>query len=133
MKIEDAKKLLRIYRDALQVQDACNLEGVLHGFSRHITDLRHLEKPGCTDEINQHAVCFMFSYKIAALNGHEPLSLSETYYKQAESACERKIAELTAFIAAYNEAGEVDDAELTAAGEILDRNKEDATCLDQPG
>jgi hypothetical protein len=61
-------------KEAIDIQDACNLSGVVHGFSRTITELRRLlEQEGdfSTGKLNQHPVCVLYSSKIASLTGSE--------------------------------------------------------------
>jgi hypothetical protein len=61
-------------QEAINVQDACNLSGVVHSFSRTITEVRELlraEGKESTDNINSHPVCVLFSSKIASLTGSE--------------------------------------------------------------
>lgn len=61
-------------REALDVQDACNLSGVVHAFSRCMTELRViLEAEGkfSTDKLNTHPIAIMYSSKIASLTGSE--------------------------------------------------------------
>jgi hypothetical protein len=58
-------------KEALDVQNACNLSGVVHSFSRAIGDLREiarLEKWESTDKINRHPICILFADKIASLS-----------------------------------------------------------------
>ena len=67
-------------REALQVQDACNLSGVVHSFSRAITRLRALleaEGKGGTLAVNMHPVCWLWSDKIASLTGSQLGAMSE--------------------------------------------------------
>jgi hypothetical protein len=57
-------------KDAIAVQDACNLSGVVHSFSKIMTELRVLAQEqgwSCTDKINRHPVCILFADKIASL------------------------------------------------------------------
>jgi hypothetical protein len=56
---------------ALQVQDACNLSGVVHSFSGVMTDLWALanEKNKGTDWVNGHPVARAFASKIESLSG----------------------------------------------------------------
>ena len=57
-------------KDAINVQDACNLSGVVHSFSKIIGELREiarLEGWEGTDKINRHPVCILFADKIASL------------------------------------------------------------------
>lgn len=61
--------LAELAREALAVQDACNLSGVIHGFGRAIMDLRACLPNAGTDEINTHPVCVLWSDKIASLTG----------------------------------------------------------------
>ncbi len=72
----DTRTMVDLAREALQVQDACNLSGVVHSFSRAITRLRVLleaEGKGGTDNVNTHPVCVLWADKIASLterDGH---------------------------------------------------------------
>ena len=78
-------------QEALDVQDACNLSGVVHSFSRTITELRTLveQEPGfSTDKLNRHPVCVMFSSKIASLTGSE----GYTNFKEAYAFCQQQAA-----------------------------------------
>jgi hypothetical protein len=64
------KTLKELAQESLDVQNASNLSGVVHGFSRAITDLRaHLEsEPGfSTYKLNVHPICQLWSDKIASL------------------------------------------------------------------
>lgn len=68
-------------REALQVQDACNLSGVVLGFGRAVSRLRKLleaEGKGSTDQINRHPVCVLWTSKIESLVGETSFS---TYSK----------------------------------------------------
>lgn len=59
-----------LIREAYQVQNACNLSGVVHSFSEVIQRLRELYKHKLsTDEINTHLICRLFANKIASLTG----------------------------------------------------------------
>lgn len=56
--------------EALDVQNACNLSGVVHGFSRAISRLRVLldaQGKGGTHAVNTHVICMLWSDKIASL------------------------------------------------------------------
>ena len=67
------KSLQEMAREALEVQNACNLSGVVHSFSRTMTDLREaLQGPNfSTEMLNTHPITVMFSDKIASLTGSE--------------------------------------------------------------
>lgn len=61
----------QLLAEALQVQDACNLSGVVHSFSRALTDLWAIadhDGEG-TDWVNQHPVSVLFADKIKHLSG----------------------------------------------------------------
>jgi hypothetical protein len=80
-------RLISAYRDALAVQDACNLSGVVHSFSRHMKTLGELELD--TDEKNRHPVAVLFSSKIASLTHSEPLLAFNYAYDMATKAVEQ--------------------------------------------
>lgn len=71
-KITD-QKLNKLLIDAYQVQDACNLSGVVHSFSRAISQLRELYPNEGTDFINHHPVCQMYADKIRDLSINDNL------------------------------------------------------------
>lgn len=76
-------------REALYCQDACNLSGIVHSFSRVLTEgvwpEAHKTGQGTT-WVNTHPVSVLFAYKICALSGHEPLGHAR--YDQAFLWCE---------------------------------------------
>ncbi len=58
--------------EALGVQDACNLSGVVVSFSNAIREVRarmEQEGKGSTDNINRHPICMLFADKISDLTG----------------------------------------------------------------
>lgn len=59
------------YQNALDVQDACNLSGIVHQFSRDFTKIREeaKEKGWGTKEINEHPACRLYAEKILQLSG----------------------------------------------------------------
>lgn len=64
--------------EALAVQDACNLSGVVTSFSHIIREVRarlETEGRGSTDQISAHPVCVLFSDKIASLTLSESKSM----------------------------------------------------------
>jgi len=66
--------------EALQVQDSCNLSGVVGTFATIITEVRvRLEAEGIksTDKVNNHPVCRLFSDKVAHLTGTQTLGNDE--------------------------------------------------------
>lgn len=55
--------------EAIQVQNACNLSGVVHSFSKAISELWELNLAGGTKTVNQHRVCRLYADKIKQLAG----------------------------------------------------------------
>lgn len=63
-------------QEALDVQNAYNLSGVIHAWSRLFPDLRAqverlLDRDFTTEKLNQHPVCILFSSKVADLTHSE--------------------------------------------------------------
>lgn len=65
------RTLKELAKEALDVQDACNLSGVAHGFARAMGDLGEHTKG--TDERNRHPVAVLWADKIANLTGTQDL------------------------------------------------------------
>lgn len=68
----DAEK--QLYELALDVQNACNLSGVVHAFSRAVSGLWKVvnddpSKGRGTEWVNRHPVCLLFTDKLADLSG----------------------------------------------------------------
>lgn len=64
------KTMKELAQKALDVQDACNLSGVVHTFSEVIRELREVARAEGwegTEAINRHPICLLFSSKIASL------------------------------------------------------------------
>jgi len=85
-------------KEALQVQDACNLSGVVHGFSRAITELREILRTTggdlSTDAVNTHPICKMWASKIHDLTRMgfgDADSFSDAFY-QCSNLSEGKTA-----------------------------------------
>jgi hypothetical protein len=71
----DTRTMADLAREALQVQDACNLSGVVLSFGRAVCRLRHLleeQGNGGTLAVNRHPICKAWASKIADLSGCEP-------------------------------------------------------------
>jgi len=80
------------YADAIQVQDACNLSGVVHKFSRIMTKIweeaRKDENKGYgTEWVNKHPIAVMYAEKIAHLTTGQ--TLPGTAINAAWSFCEQ--------------------------------------------
>lgn len=80
------------YEDALTVQDACNLSGVVRSFSQVLSSIwdeaRELNKG--TDYVNTHPISVMYASKIASLSGCEAME----NFSLAYDVCESKSKEL---------------------------------------
>ncbi len=68
------RTMKELAQSALDVQDACNLSGVVHMFSSVMTDLRANNPDMGTDDLNHHPISVMFSSKVASLSGCESAS-----------------------------------------------------------
>lgn len=68
------KTLKQLANDALAVQDACNLSGVVHSFSRAMSDLRDVVPGEGTAFYNRHPVAVLYANKIADMTGCESLA-----------------------------------------------------------
>lgn len=77
------KTMKELATEALDVQDASVLSGVVHGFSRAIKRLRELLPNVGTDEINRHPVAVMWGDKIKSLTGDDFTSAYEWVLKEA--------------------------------------------------
>lgn len=69
-KVVNVRSWKEMAKTAIQVQDACNLSGVVHAFSTIISEVRYRlesENNGGTNNINSHPVCVLFSDKISHL------------------------------------------------------------------
>jgi len=75
----------RDYEDALMVQSACNLSGVVHSFSEILSRLvkeAHEQGSG-SDWINTHPLCVLFAEQIKHLAGDN--------YAEAYKTCESQV------------------------------------------
>lgn len=70
------------YRQAIQAQDACNLSGIVHSWSKmmdKIWEEARALKEG-TQWVNRHPINVMFSSKVASLTGSEDFSQFSVAY-----------------------------------------------------
>ena len=76
------------YEDAIVVQDACNLSGIVIGFAKVMDKLcQESQRLGMgTDWRNTHPIAIMYSDKIASLTH----SGSAESYSQAYTECRRR-------------------------------------------
>lgn len=72
-----------LIQDAWNVQNACNLSGVVHSFSTAITRLReifndkqkHTDFKFSTEDLNQHIISKLYVSKLLSLSGDLPLDI----------------------------------------------------------
>jgi hypothetical protein len=66
------RTIKELAQEAYDVQDACNLTGVVHAFSRAMTDLREIARAEgweSTEKLNTHPIVVMWSSKVESLCG----------------------------------------------------------------
>lgn len=61
--------LKKAAQEALDVQNACNLSGVVHSLARVVTMLRALPECTGTEWCNTHPIVYLFVDKLADLSG----------------------------------------------------------------
>lgn len=90
MEQEDTRTMQDLVRNALQVQNAVNMSGIVYSFAKDISRLRALmnEQLGnmfSTDKLNKHPVCIMYTSKLESLCHAE----HGTFYRNAQEWCEQ--------------------------------------------
>ena len=85
---------MSIYRNALDVQTASNLSGVVLQFARDMERINEEVRAnsGGTEQVNRHPVCRLYAEQIAWLTGAGGCGDPDTYH-QAYDACQRKVEE----------------------------------------
>lgn len=68
----DGRSLGQLCQEALDIQDACNLSGVVHAWSRSISRLRVLCPDNSTDWYNTHPINVLFADKLFMLVNSSP-------------------------------------------------------------
>jgi len=84
------RTMAQLAEEAMQVQDACNLSGVVKGMDRAIASLRELGVTG-TDQIREHFVTRLWAAKVADLCGF--YSFSENPFSDAWMKCQAVVEE----------------------------------------
>lgn len=77
--------IIKAAKDAIFIQDACNLSGVVHSWSRILTEViwpwaRELGKG--TEWVNTHPINVMFSNKVASLTRSETFRTFDRAYEK---------------------------------------------------
>lgn len=65
--------LIQLAREAINIQDASNLSGLVHGWGWAITQLREVMPLASTETINRHPISKLWAYKLYSLACGEPL------------------------------------------------------------
>ncbi len=83
-----------IYQNALDVQSASNLPGVVLQFARDMAKVNEEARAngGGTELVNKHPVCRLYAEQIAWLTGAGGCDSHATYVR-AHDACQRKVEE----------------------------------------
>ena len=72
--VRTPRTLKQMAQMAMDLQDACNLSGIVHTFSDVMKDLRGIlskEENFSTEILNKHPICVLFTGKIASLTGYD--------------------------------------------------------------
>lgn len=80
------KSVQEMAAEALAVQNACNLSGVVHTFSQTMITLRKCleqEPDFSTDKLNTHPIAVLYASKIASLTG------ADSGFAHAYEQCEK--------------------------------------------
>jgi hypothetical protein len=85
-----ARTIQELAKEALQIQDGCNLSGLVHGWSRAITELREALPDLGTDGINRHPINALWIDKLASLNGRT--GFTEAYLKVCDLADGKEVS-----------------------------------------
>lgn len=64
------KTLKKLAQEALDVQDASNLSGIVHSFAEALTNLRQLDPKLSTQDVNRHPIALLYASKITSLTGY---------------------------------------------------------------
>ena len=85
---------MSIYQNALDVQNASNLSGVIQEFSRDMQIICEevRQNGGGTNAVNHHPVCRMYAEQIAWLAGAGSCANHRSYLR-AHDACEKQATE----------------------------------------
>jgi hypothetical protein len=79
----NVRTLRDLASEALAVQDACNLSGVLFGWAQALCDLRRIDPQGAYDKAHWHTV--LWADKVASLTGMPGVDL-DLYSRASETA-----------------------------------------------
>lgn len=89
---DKTRPLQQLAQEAMDVQDACNLSGVVKAWARAVTELWEHGRAGRienfqgTRSINQHPICQMYCSKVIQLTG---LGDNQENFSSAYNACDK--------------------------------------------
>lgn len=86
----DTRTLAQLAQEALDIQNACNLTGLVHGFSRSLRRLRDLEPDKGTDYYNQHPIVLLWVDKLQDLSRSTTAKVFDAYQWCEDQAKERQ-------------------------------------------
>lgn len=92
--MEDTRTLAELAREALQVQDACNLSGVVHGFSRAVRRLREVCPELDSNTIRTNPVVLLWVDKLSDLVGRVDTVELHNAYRWCEQAIHNRLDEV---------------------------------------
>lgn len=84
------KTIQEVAKEAIQVQDACNLSGVVHSFSRAMETIwseARLQNHG-TEWVNTHPIVTLYIDKLASLNNYRHDFTILQMYSKVEAIAE---------------------------------------------
>lgn len=58
------KPMQELAKEAIEIQDGCNLGGLVHGWSRSMKDLQELLRGEGTQAINEHPISKLWACKV---------------------------------------------------------------------
>lgn len=75
-----SKSIRHLMQQALQVQDACNLSGVLYSWAEAMRELRDMDPDHDTEFYNTHPLNVLYASKVSSLTGCE-INFADAYKK----------------------------------------------------
>jgi hypothetical protein len=83
------RTIAELAKEALDVQNASNLSGLIQSWSESIRELRENLPNAGTDEINRHPINALWSYKVVDLTGANCFCTScSTRFARTYNACQ---------------------------------------------
>ncbi len=86
----DVRSLVELAREALAVQDACNLFGVVRSYARALSRLWSLLPEAGTEAINRHPIAQLWADKCAHLTGTQRTGWAVEAYEATRQLAEER-------------------------------------------